>query len=178
MDIVVMSLVIGTGLAMDCFAVSLSAGAAYPSDHLRIALAYSLSFGVFQSAMCLLGWFLGVGFASLISAYDHWIAFFLLLIVGLKMIREGLEEGPPQPERPAFATLALLSLAVATSIDALAVGLSFAVLDIDPYLPAVIIGLVALAFSIAGVASGRKLARVVGSRVRSEERRVGKECSC
>jgi putative Mn2+ efflux pump MntP len=165
MDIIVFSLLIGIGLAMDCFAVSLSAGAAYPADHLRIALAYALSFGAFQAGMCLFGWVLGVGFASFIAAYDHWIAFFLLLIIGVKMIREGLEEGPPQPGRQALAALTVLSLAVATSIDALAVGISFAVLAISPYLPAVIIGLVSLCFSIAGVMFGKQLSRIVGSRV-------------
>ncbi len=165
MDIIVISLLIGIGLAMDCFAVSLSAGAAYPADHLKIGFAYALSFGFFQGAMCLFGWFLGVGFASLIAAYDHWVAFFLLLIIGAKMIREGIEEGPPQPGREALAAMTVLSLSVATSIDALAVGISFAVLAIPPYLPAVIIGLVALCFSVAGVAFGRQLARVVGGRV-------------
>jgi putative Mn2+ efflux pump MntP len=155
MDIIILSLLIGIGLAMDCFAVSLSAGAAYPADHLRIALAYALSFGAFQAGMCLFGWVLGVGFASFIAAYDHWIAFFLLL----------LEEGPPEAGRQALAALTVLSLAVATSIDALAVGISFAVLAIPPYLPAAIIGLVALCFSIVGVAFGKQLARIVGSRV-------------
>lgn len=165
MDIIVFSLLIGIGLAMDCFAVSVSAGAAYPADHLRIALAYALSFGVFQSGMFLIGWFLGVGFASYIAAYDHWVAFFLLFIIGAKMIREGLEEGSPEAGREALTALTVLGLAVATSIDALAVGISFAVLAIPPVLPAAIIGVVALVFSIAGVAFGRQLARIVGSRV-------------
>lgn len=164
MDIIVVSVLVGIGLAMDCFAVSLSAGASYPSEHLKIASAYALSFGFFQGGMCLLGWFLGVGFASLISAYDHWIAFFLLLIVGVKMIREGLEDEPPEPGKPVLAALTLLSLAIATSIDALAVGLSFAVLDHSPYVPAVIIGIISLLFSFAGVMSGRQLARLIGSR--------------
>jgi len=164
MDIIVLSVLIGIGLAMDCFAVSLSAGAAYPTEHLKIGAVYAFSFGFFQCAMCLLGWFLGVGFASHISAYDHWIAFFLLLIIGVKMIREGLSEEPPQPERQALAALTLLSLAVATSIDALAVGISFAVLDLSPYIPAVIIALVSLIFSFAGVMSGKQLARLIGSR--------------
>ncbi len=164
MDIIVLSLLIGIGLAMDCFAVSLSAGAAYPAEHLKIALVYALTFGFFQGAMCLLGWALSVGFASLISAYDHWIAFFLLLLVGMKMLREGLEDEPPEPGKQALAALTLLSLAVATSIDALAVGISFAVLDLSPYIPAVIIALVSLIFSFAGVMSGKQLARLIGSK--------------
>jgi putative Mn2+ efflux pump MntP len=164
MDIIVVSVLVGIGLAMDCFVVSLSAGASYPSEHLKIASAYALSFGFFQGAMCLFGWFLDMEFASFISAYDHWIAFFLLLAIGVKMIREGLEDTPPEAGKPALAALTLLSLAIATSIDALAVGLSFAVLDQSPYLPAFIIGVVSLLFSFAGVMSGKKLAGLIGSR--------------
>ncbi|MDG6257793.1 MAG: manganese efflux pump MntP family protein [Methanomicrobiaceae archaeon] len=164
MDIVVLSVLIGIGLAMDCFVVSLSAGASYPTEHLKLASAYALAFGFFQSGMCLLGWALSVGFASIVSAYDHWVAFFLLLIIGLKMIHEGLRDEPPAAARPALAALTVLSLAVATSIDALAVGISFAVLDHSPYLPAAIIGMISLLFSFAGVLSGRKLVRLVGSR--------------
>ena len=165
MNGLVTAVLIGIGLAMDCFAVSLAAGASNPVSRIKTAIILASFFGFFQFGMTLLGWGLSSGFAMFISAYDHWIAFFLLLVIGIRMIREGFESPedgvPADILRPATVTL----LALATSIDACAVGISFAVLDISPLLPAVIIGVVSLLFSVIGVLSGTRLERLLGRRV-------------
>jgi putative Mn2+ efflux pump MntP len=157
------SLLIGIGLAMDCFAVSLAAGAYSPAARFKVALVLASFFGFFQFGMCILGYGIGASFAELISAYDHWVACALLLAVGIKMIKEGLEdeESPLTSLRLGTVTV----LAVATSIDALAVGISFAVLDLSPLTPAIIIGFVSLIFSVAGVYSGTRLERILGRKV-------------
>jgi putative Mn2+ efflux pump MntP len=165
MEILTTSIIIGIGLAMDCFAVSLAAGAYRPAARAKTALVLASVFGLSQFGMCLLGWVLGVGFAVLISAYDHWVAFFLLLVIGIRMIREGVEEREEEAPLAVFTPATVTALAVATSIDSLAVGISFAVLEIVPLIPALIIGAVSLAFSVAGVFSGTRLERILGRRV-------------
>jgi putative Mn2+ efflux pump MntP len=165
MEMFLTSLLIGVGLAMDCFAVSLAVGAYNSDARLKTALLLASFFGFFQFGMCLLGWGLGTGFATYISSYDHWVAFFLLLIVGIRMIREGLEEEKGESPLRVLSIVTVTVLAVATSIDALAVGISFAVLELDPFLPAVIIGLVSLVFASFGVFSGTRLERILGNKV-------------
>lgn len=162
MDLLLTSLLIGIGLAMDCFVVSIAVGATAPPHRLRTALLVAGFFGSFQGGMCLAGWGLGVGFSTLIAGYDHWIAFLLLLIVGVRMIWEGV--GDEERESPIrVGSLAVLTvLAVATSIDALAVGFSCALLKVVPLTPAVIIGLVSVAFSLTGVEIGGRAALHLG----------------
>ena len=164
MEMLITSTLTGVGLAMDCFAVSLAVGAARPAHRLETAALLAAFFGFFQAAMCILGWGVGFAFATLIAAYDHWVAFFLLLLVGARMIREGMDGD----ERVPLEVLTLFSvtlLAVATSIDSLAVGISFAVIDLAPLVPALVIGLVSLLFSVAGVLSGTRLERILGTKV-------------
>lgn len=161
-------LLISVGLAMDATAVSIAGGVTVREGRARTALLLAFLFGVFQTGMTIAGWFAGTVLYSFISGIDHWIAFFLLAFVGGRMVIEGLkgEDG----EEIAFGSAAvLLVLAVATSIDALAVGLSFAVLDSPILMPSIIIGVVTAILSLGGFWFGtvfggknRERAEIVG----------------
>lgn len=149
---------------MDCLAVSFAAGAHQKTSRLRAAAILALFFGGFQCGMTLLGWFLGSGFAEIINAYDNWVASGLLFIIGGKMVIEGIKDG--EEESPdVFHILAIITLSIATSIDALAVGIGFAFLEIIPVIPAVIIGIVSGVMSVFGIYTGGKLGHILGKRV-------------
>lgn len=142
---------IALALAMDAFAVSMASGLAARQFHLRHALTMGLWFGGFQALMPLLGWAGGVRLVRLIGGLDHWIAFVLLALVGGKMILEAFELEEVE-ERPAIpGARMMLVLAIATSIDALAVGLSFAVVQLAILVPIIVIGAVTFVTSAAGV---------------------------
>lgn len=165
MDLI-LPILIGIALSMDCFAVSLAIGTATKANLLKAALIIAFSFGFFQAGMTLIGWAAGTGFAGFISGYDHWVAFLLLAVIGIKMIREGLE--PEEEEEETFGALQfmpVLILSVATSIDALAVGVSFALLRLEVLVPALIIGVVAFLISFAGVMTGMQLKSVIGRKI-------------
>ena len=165
MDLILTSILIGIGLAMDCFAVSIATGGHQKVGQVKTALILGLFFGVFQAGMTLLGWALGSGFVNLISSFDHYIAALLLFIIGGKMAFEGIRDGEEEEPANVMNLVSVTVLAIATSIDALAVGISFAFLDVAPLVPAIIIGLVAFAFSLAGVGIGGKLGHLLGHRV-------------
>ena len=149
---------IGIGLSMDAFAVAICKGLAMPDKvHKRSAFLIALYFGVFQAVMPALGWLLGSQFAHYVTRFAPWIAFVLLAWIGGNMIRESRaeEDEDEQPSDGQVKHKELLVLAVATSIDALAVGISFAALSVD-IVPAVsLIGITTFIFSVAGVAIGR-----------------------
>ncbi|PKM97153.1 MAG: hypothetical protein CVU79_09785 [Elusimicrobia bacterium HGW-Elusimicrobia-3] len=151
-------LLIALGLSMDAFAVSVASGATMKRLHLPNALKMALFFGGFQALMPVLGWLAGLGMKSFISGVDHWIAFGLLLAVGGKMLYESLkikeEEDCGGPKTCPFDTGTLTVLAIATSIDALAVGLTFSVLAVSIIAPVLVIGLVTFVMSVAGVKLG------------------------
>ena len=165
LDLLISFVLIGLALAMDCLAVSFTIGACQKTRKLEAALILGLWFGLFQGGMTLLGWFLGSGFASIISAYDHVVASALLFIIGAKMIIDGVRDGENERPPDIFNLPTVTLLAVATSIDALAVGISFAFLQFSPVLPAVIIGVIAAGVSVIGVFAGGKAGRVLGRRV-------------
>ncbi len=146
-------LLIAVGLAMDAFAVSLCKGLALRKVTLRNMLIAGLWFGGFQALMPIIGFYLGVSFYDLISAYDHWVAFLLLFLIGANMIREGLF-GEEEDVDADMGLKTMVLLAIATSIDALAVGISFAMTEDSILLPAAIIGVVTLIISMAGVKIG------------------------
>lgn len=159
-------LLIAVALGMDAFSVAIGIGAASrrisPAPVLRLAA----SFGLFQFFMPVAGWLGGMTIAAYIDSFDHWLAFALLLYVGGKMIHESFrgkdaEELANDPTRG----LTLLMLSVATSIDALAVGLSLALLKTPILYPSVIIGIVAFLMTAAGMIFGEKLGRMFGKRV-------------
>ena len=146
------------GLAMDCFAVSIASGIILKQTRWRPMLVMAFFFGLFQAGMPLGGW-LGAGmFSHLIESFDHWIAFAILLLLGGHMIIESFKDEECRHEYDPTSLRVVLALAVATSIDALAVGVSFAFLDMKSYadiLPSIgIIGLVSFVLSLAGLLLG------------------------
>jgi len=145
------------GLAMDAFAVSIAAGMAVETVTPRHVFRVGFHFGLFQFLMPILGWLAGSRLASRISGYDHWLAFSLLAYVGGKMLWEARGEKPPDTSRDPTRGLTLVTLSVATSIDALAVGLSMALLGVSVWFPSVVIGVVTAALSAVGIAFGGRI---------------------
>ena len=146
------------GLSMDAFAVSVANGMCTKQYKIKYAIKFGLYFGFFQAFMPILGWAAGISFSSYIESIDHWISFILLGFIGGKMIAEGLKgkDDSCEVENSDIDSKSLLILAVATSIDALAVGVSFAFLRISIISCAIIIGLVTFCISTAGVYLGKK----------------------
>ncbi len=149
---------IGTGLSMDAFAVAVCKGLAMKKPDKVQALIIGLYFGVFQALMPVLGWLLGTQFRVYIESVDHWVAFALLAFIGGKMIVEAVRDKPSDiPEGSSVIKhKEMLVLAVATSIDALAVGISFAALGTPIFPSAQIIGLITFCLSILGVYIGHR----------------------
>ena len=161
-------LILAVGLSMDAFAVSICKGLSIRQLKLRQALIVGAWFGAFQALMPTVGWLLGSAFTDLIESVDHWVAFVLLSLIGGNMIREALSHEEEDAD-PSLAPLTMLLLAVATSIDALAVGITFAFLRVD-ILPAVtLIGVCTFLISAAGV----KIGNVFGSRYKSKAELAG-----
>lgn len=163
---------IGVGLSMDAFAVSICKGLSMKKMNYRQALVIGLFFGGFQALMPLVGWALGTRFESYITSIDHWIAFILLALIGANMIREAVSEGEDDTQAGTLEKLdikEMFLLSIATSIDALAVGITFAFLQVE-IIPAVsLIGCTTLVISFAGVCIGnvfgtkyKKNAEIVG----------------
>lgn len=157
-------LVIALGLSADCFAVALSGSIAMTTVSLIPILRTALAFGGFQAMMPVIGWLAGRTVVDLIADYDHWVAFVLLVLVGGRMIWESFRPLESQRRTDITKGLALLTLAAATSIDAFAVGLSFAFLKVNIALACAVIGLVAFGVTIAGFMLGGKLGKLVGKR--------------
>ena len=165
MDLVTI-LGIAVGLSMDALAVALAVGFALRRVSRRQTFRLSFHFGLFQFVMPVVGWLAGMTVERWISAWDHWIAFALLAWIGGRMVVEGIrghddDAVASDPTRGA----SLVMLSVATSIDALAVGLSLGVLGVSPWYPAVIIGVVTAAITAAGLHAGRPLGRRLGHRM-------------
>ncbi len=148
-------LFIALALAVDAFAVALAAGVSLCQVNSRQVFRLAWHFGFFQAGMNILGWLGGLTVRSLIESFDHWLAFGLLAFVGLKMIWEAIREAREEGEGadPTRGRM-LLTLSIATSIDSLAVGLSFAVLGISVWLPSLVIGLVAAVLTALGLRLG------------------------
>ena len=148
-------LLLAVGLAMDAFAVSICKGLAVRKVTIRTIVIVGLWFGVFQGVMPVIGYVAGSAFYDLISEYDHWIAFILLFLIGANMIREALsDEDEGVDDNLGFRTMLLL--AIATSIDALAVGISLAMTGDGIVEPALMIGVVTMIISIFGVWIGSR----------------------
>jgi len=149
-------LFIAVGLSMDAFAVSISSGLAIKKLKIRHAFLIASFFGLFQAIMPILGWLSGVKVRNFISSFDHWLAFLILSIIGGKMIYEATKLEEAAQKTDPLNIYLLFLLAIATSLDALAVGLSFALLNIKVIIPAVIIGITTFLFSLSGVFIGKK----------------------
>jgi manganese efflux pump family protein len=153
---------IAFGLSADCFAVSLGIGASGRASAWKYVFRAALTFGIFQAGMPLIGWAIGQTVVQLVSGYDHWIAFALLLFVGCRMIWEFINHKSESDAADISKWLTLFTLALATSIDALAVGLSFALLKLNIFISAAIIGVVAFCITVAGCWLGRGAGRLIG----------------
>ena len=156
-------ILIAIGLAMDAFAVSVGKGITLKRVQFSQAITAGVWFGGFQALMPIIGFFLGRSFANYMISIDHWIAFGLLALIGLNMIREtvwGDEEG----HNSDFGFNTMLLMAIATSIDAMAVGISFAFLDVNIWISAVVIGIVTLLLSGIGVYLGSLFGSRLGSK--------------
>lgn len=156
---------IGVGLAMDCFAVSLGVGTSDVRQTARSVLRLSFHFGLFQGLMTFAGWLLGNTVERYIAPFDHWIAFVLLAWVGLRMIRSGLNKAIEQTPKDPTRGGTMVMLSVATSLDAMAVGLSMGMLNTGIAGPAVTIGLISFALSVGGILAGKALNHAFGKKM-------------
>ena len=158
-------LILAVGVSMDALAVAICKGLSIQKLKLRHALIVGAWFGVFQALMPTIGWLLGSAFSNLITAIDHWVAFVLLGIIGGNMIRESLSKKEDCEEcDPSLAFGAMLMLAIATSIDALAVGVSLAILNVNIIATVLSIGLCTFIISAVGV----KVGNVFGAKFKSK----------
>jgi len=156
--------IIAIGDAIDCFAVSISGSIAMKRISPAQILKVALSFGIFQAGMTALGWLLGQTVIDLIQSFDHWIAFGLLAAVGMHMIWESLHGSDDEKTADITKWLTLLVLSIATSIDALAVGVSFAFLDANLVYACSVIGGMAFILTIIGLVLGKRLGSIIGKR--------------
>lgn len=151
---------IAVALAMDAFAVAITVGISLKTVSARQTFRLSWHFGLFQALMPTIGWALGSALRTFVDSYAHWLAFALLAAIGTNMLREAFSLGDDESETRQDRTkgLTMVMLSVATSIDALAVGFSMSLLQISIIGPAIIIGIVAAAFTITGMHLGKKVA--------------------
>lgn len=156
--------IIGVSLAMDAFAVSVSKGLSVQRLLPKHVLCVGLWFGIFQGLMPLLGYFLSRNFAHYVAGVDHWIAFGLLLLIGVNMIRETLSDNDEEDSGSDFGFRTMLLMAIATSIDAFAVGVSFAVMHISIWEAAAIIAIVTMLISALGIYLGARVGAKIGSK--------------
>ena len=160
--------IIAVGLSMDAFAVSIGKGLSLKDIKLRHYLSVGFWFGGFQALMPLIGYLLGATFTSIVSDFDHWVAFFLLGIIGFNMIRDSFfKDDDKQDDNFSFRTM--LMLAVATSIDALAVGVSFAFLSVDLWVSVALIGITTFILSAIGL----KIGNIFGNKYKSKAEFTG-----
>jgi manganese efflux pump family protein len=159
-------LVVAVGLSMDAVAVSLAASASNRARGSRAMFRLSFHFGLFQALMPIIGWALGVTVAPYIASVDHWVAFGLLLLVGGRMVYSGCGGGgEPDSARDPSRGTRLVMLSLATSIDALAIGLTLAMLSEGIWYAALLIGLVTGTLSLAAILVGRRVGAAVGTRM-------------
>lgn len=157
---------IAVSLAMDAFAVSVAKGHCFTGQDSVKKIGMPFMFGVFQTAMPLIGWFVGAQLTDMINSYDHWIIFGLLAYLGINMIRNSKKAA--EEENEDFCELVswreIIMLAFATSLDALAIGLTFAFMDVNVWGASSLIGVVAFIISLVGVFLGQQLKRFLGGR--------------
>ncbi|MFC2131942.1 manganese efflux pump MntP family protein [Bacteroidota bacterium] len=156
---------IALALAIDAFAVSFAAGTYYGQATPRQKFRLSFHFGLFQFFMPVLGWFAGAEIVKLIEIYDHWVAFLILSGIGGKMIWDAFKNRDEIIVKDISKGLSLITLSVATSIDALAVGFSLGIVNSDIFIPSVIIGIMAASMSLLGIKLGEKLSSRFGGRI-------------
>lgn len=157
-------LIIAIGLSADCFAVALSASITTKRFTFSNFFRFPLAFGIFQALMTVLGWLAGRAVIDFIAAYDHWLAFALLVFIGGRMIWESFHEKSDEEHKKYTGWLTLLALSIATSIDALAVGLSFAFLEVNIAVACATIGVTTFIITIIAQLIGKRVGALVGKR--------------
>jgi putative Mn2+ efflux pump MntP len=157
--------IIAIGLAMDAFAVSIVSGVTIQRMHIRHALRIALFFGGFQALMPLLGWLCGNWATKYVQEFDHWVAFALLSVIGGKMIHESFQMKDEDSQKDPLNLYILFALAVATSIDAFAVGLTFSFLKGSILTPVLIIGLVTFGLSFLGTYIGNRFGHIFENKI-------------
>lgn len=158
-------ILIALALAMDAFAVSLAAGAYFGKTTRRQKFRLSFHFGLFQFFMPIVGWLLGSEIIDFVSNFDHWIAFLILAIIGSKMIYDALKSDDYKIKTDISKGYKLIILSLATSIDALAVGFSFGIINSEIIIPAIVIGLVASLMSLLGIKLGERISVKFGDSI-------------
>jgi manganese efflux pump family protein len=158
-------ILLAISLAMDAFAVAISVGGTEFMASKRARFRISFHFGLFQFLMPVIGWFGGNTIQSYIENYDHWIALLLLAFVGCKMIRESRSTEPQSYRLDPSRGWSLMMLSIATSIDALAVGFSLAIMNVDIWRPSVLIGFITAGLSLLGILMGNRIGRKFGKRI-------------
>ncbi len=161
-------LLLAAGLAMDAFAVSVACGLAFERREHGRAITIAFSFGLFQALMPVVGWLAGLSVRPLIESVDHWVVFVLLAVLGGRMILEAIRSHRRREAFPPPGNLQLLGLSIATSIDALAVGLALSLLNVSILAPALVIGAVTFAISFSGIVLGHELERWLPARVKRD----------
>jgi putative Mn2+ efflux pump MntP len=156
---------IAVGLALDAFAVSVASGVIMQRQRVKQGVTFGLLFGGFQMLMPVVGYAAGKTLRPYICAIDHWVAFALLVAIGAKMIYEATRMEEFEQAKPDMTVIVLLGLAVATSIDALAVGISFALLNIPIVIPVIVIGVMTFVLSFAGVFLGNMFGGLLEKKV-------------
>lgn len=155
-------ILISIGVAMDAFAVAICKGLAIKKINIKKAIIIGLYFGIFQAVMPILGYLLGTTFKDLILKIDHWISLLLLSSIGINMIKESFNKDNSYNDNLDISTMLVLS--IATSIDALAVGITFACLKVNIVIPAIIIGIITCIISIIGAIIGNKFGNKLESK--------------
>jgi len=162
-------ILIAIGLSMDAFAVSITLGLSVKKPNVKEILTPGIYFGFFQMVMPLIGYFIGIHFANMIQNSDHWIAFLLLGLIGGKMIKDSFSKEEKKIDKKPFRFRTMLLLAIATSIDALVVGITFAFLKTNIFKAIMIIGFTTFCISTGGMKMGNKL----GAKYESKAEFVG-----
>jgi putative Mn2+ efflux pump MntP len=155
---------IAIGLSLDAFSVAITASVTLPEITRRHLFRLAFHFGLFQALMPVLGWLAGRSVESVVREWDHWVAFGLLFLIGAQSIKCGFSKNKETSSEDPTRGLTLVALSVATSIDALAVGFTFAVLGVKIVVPALVIGLVASLMTLVGMFLGRRLGGLLGKK--------------
>jgi len=162
-------ILIAIGLSMDAFAVSITLGLSVQKLNVKQLLLPGIYFGLFQAIMPLIGYIAGINFAGKIQYLDHWVAFLLLGFIGGKMIKDSFSKKEEKANESSFLFMSMLLLAIATSIDALAVGITFSFFNVNVFKTIIIIGLITFFISIVGV----KIGYIFGAKYKSKAEFIG-----
>ena len=156
-------ILLGVGLSIDSLAASITTGACSKNIKFKYIIKVASFMAVFQGVMPLIGWLIGSSFKNMIEDYDHWVAFILLLGIGGKLIYDGLSNSPNKSDINIKNNMLLVGMSIATSIDAMIIGVGFGLIEINIWLAMLIIGITTFIFSIVGVFVGEKIGNKINN---------------